>query len=459
MAMPDIVIIGAGPAGIRAAETLVEQGLPITLIDEGERGGGQIYRRQPAGFRRSYAALYGSEAGKAKALHDTFDRLKARIDYRPYTLAWNIADKVLHTVSGAVARAVRFDAAIFATGATDRLIPVDGWTTPGVYSLGAAQIALKAQACAIGDTVVFMGTGPLLYLVACQYVKAGARVAAVLDTSPLSARRQALPRFLTSRPGLALRGLGLMLQLRSAGVPVETGITPLAITNDGATVTGLRYRRSDGEIVEMDCDAVGLGYHLRPETQLADLAGCAMSFDEASRLWLPKTDTDGRASVAGLYLAGDGARIAGADAAEISGRLAAFALLADLGFRVPETECRALRRAAQRLERFRLALAMAFPWPHWLGKEIADQVLVCRCEKVSAGELRHAATTLGAAELNRAKAFSRVGMGRCQGRYCGTIAAEIVASASGQPVDSIGRLRGQAPVKPLPLDTTAEEAA
>lgn len=457
--MPHIVIIGAGPAGIRSAETLSEQGLPVTLIDEGERGGGQIYRRQPAGFRRSYSALYGSEAGKAKALHDTFDRLKTRIDYRPNTIAWNIAGKVLHTVTGNVARQLRFDAAILATGATDRLIPVDGWTTPGVYSLGAAQIALKAQACAIGDNVVFMGTGPLLYLVACQYAKAGAKVAAVLDTSPLSARRQALPRFLTSRPGLALRGLGLMLHLRSAGIPVEAGITPLAIANDGANVTGLRYRGSDGEIVEIACDAVGLGYHLRPETQLADLAGCAMSFDDPSRLWLPKSDAEGRASVAGLYLAGDGARIAGADAAEISGRLAAYAVIADLGFRVPVAERRALHRKARRLERFRLALAQAFPWPHWLGKEIADGVTVCRCENISAGELRQAATTLGAAELNRAKAFSRVGMGRCQGRFCGAIAAEIVAAACGRPVDGVGRLRGQAPVKPLPLAVTAEEAA
>lgn len=458
--MPDIVIIGAGPAGVRAAETLAERGLPITLVDEGERGGGQIYRRQPAGFRRSYATLYGSEAGKAKALHETFDHLKSRIDYRPNTLAWNIAGNVVHTVSGGVARQLRFDAAILATGATDRLIPVDGWTTPGAYSLGAAQIALKAQGCAIGGTVVFMGTGPLLYLVACQYAKAGAKVAAVLDTTPAAARRHALPWLLASRPGLALRGLGLILKLRAAGIPVETGITPLAIAGDGAGVTGLRYRDSTGEIIEIACDAVGLGYHLRPETQLADLAGCVLSFDEASRLWLPETDADGRASAAGLYLAGDGSRIAGADAAEVSGRLAAYAVLADLGFRVPEGERRALRRAAARLERFRLALARAFPWPYWLGAEIADDVLVCRCEKISAGELRHAATTLGAAELNRAKAFSRVGMGRCQGRYCGAIAAEIVAAACGRPVDAVGRLRGQAPVKPLPLAVTpAEEKA
>ena len=78
---------------------------------------------------------------------------------------------------------------------------------------------------------------------------------------------------------------------------------------------------------------------------------------------------------------------------------------------------------------------------------------MCRCEAITAGELRRSAKDLGAPEVNRAKAFSRVGMGRCQGRYCGLAGAEIMAAALGVPLDAVGRLRGQAPVKPLPLAT------
>jgi hypothetical protein len=62
-------------------------------------------------------------------------------------------------------------------------MPVKGWHQAGTYSLGGAQVALKSQGCAIGSRIVMMGSGPLLYLVAAQYVKAGAQVAAVLDTS------------------------------------------------------------------------------------------------------------------------------------------------------------------------------------------------------------------------------------------------------------------------------------
>ena len=119
------------------------------------------------------------------ALHQTFDGLKAQVDYRPETMVWNAQGytlDVLHTPSR-TADTVRWRDVIVATGATDRVLPIPGWTLPGVYTLGGAQVALKYQGCAIGDAVVFAGTGPLLYLVAYQYAKAGGQVRAVLDTA------------------------------------------------------------------------------------------------------------------------------------------------------------------------------------------------------------------------------------------------------------------------------------
>jgi bacterioferritin-associated ferredoxin len=77
--------------------------------------------------------------------------------------------------------------------------------------------------------------------------------------------------------------------------------------------------------------------------------------------------------------------------------------------------------------------------------------VVCRCEEVTAGTLRATATRWGTLELNRLKALCRVGMGRCQGRMCGAAAAEILAAHRGVPVEAVGRLRGQAPVKPIPV--------
>ncbi|HET6468658.1 MAG TPA: NAD(P)/FAD-dependent oxidoreductase [Geminicoccaceae bacterium] len=450
MAEPRVIVVGAGPAGVRAAEALAAAGLRPVVIDEGERDGGQIYRRQPEGFRRSYAALYGSESAKAESLHRAFDALRPAIDYRPETLAWGLWERRLHIASEARTEALAFDALIIASGATDRLMPAKGWNLAGTYSLGGAQIALKAQACAIGRRVVFMGTGPLLYLVAAQYLKAGAGVAAVLDTSPFRLRVRALP-MLMARPGVLTNGLALTWALRRGGVEIRTGIEPLEIEGEsGSGVTGVRFR-TKGEARTIACDAVALGYHVRPETQLADLAGCAFRYEAETRQFFPVIDADGRSSVPGIYLAGDGVLPLGADAAEFAGRLAALTLLADLGRPEPGGERERLRRSLRAMERFRRGLVASFPWPGRFAAALSDDTVLCRCEGVTVGALRAAVTEMGGTEVNRAKAFSRVGMGRCQGRYCGQAAAEVIAAATGLPLEAVGRLRGQAPVKPLPI--------
>lgn len=454
---PRIVVVGAGPAGVRAAEALVEAGLRPVLVDEGLRDGGQIFRRQPEGFTRPYEKLYGSEAGKARAMHERFARLRERLDYRSGTLAWNVAAGAVHVVCDGRADRLPFDALIVCAGATDRLMPVPGWELAGCYSLGAAQVALKSQACAVGARTAFLGSGPLLYLVATQYLLAGAAVAAVLDTAPPPRSWPAL-RGLLARPLLSWQGLALQRSLRRAGVPILQAVMPIAIDGDSqAGVAAVRVRDAGGRERRFEADAVALGWHLRAESQLADLARCEFVFEPGSRQWLPRVDEDGRSSVAGVYLAGDGSRLLGADAAQAAGRLAALAAMADLrhpaGARLHADEAASLRRTLARLDRFRAGLLAAFPWPHALASALPDETIVCRCECISAGELRASVRDHGSRELNRAKAFSRVGMGRCQGRYCAHAGAEIIAAAAGVPIESVGRLRTQAPVKPLPMGT------
>lgn len=453
------VVVGAGPAGIRAAQTLLAHGVKPVVIDEAAKAGGQIYRRQPDVFRRPAKDLYGFEAGRAMALHQTFDGLKAQVDYRPETMVWNAQGytlDVLHTPSR-TADTVRWRDVIVATGATDRVLPIPGWTLPGVYTLGGAQVALKYQGCAIGDAVVFAGTGPLLYLVAYQYAKAGGQVRAVLDTAAVTQRYKAAPAML-AQPAVTAKGMYYLSWLMFNDIPVHHGVRLLRAEGD-ARVQAVVWQDAQGTEQRTACSALGLGYALRPETQLADLLGCDFAFVDLHRCYVPLIDADRRSTVEGVYLAGDGAGIMGADAAEMSGELAALALLQDRGINIDNQRSARLREQLKKTEQFRRALEVAFPFPDDWAARAPDELVVCRCENITAAELRSTAATNANGDINRIKALCRVGMGRCQGRMCGVAATEILAEALRVPVASIGRIRSQAPIKPLPLDMTVAAVA
>ena len=443
-----VVVVGAGPAGVRAVEQVVRAGLTPVWIDEASDGGGRVYQRPPKGFRRDQRALYGADAVRAHELHRTFDALRGRVEWRPDTLVWTVrpGERVLHTLArGTEAGEVPYDALILCTGAMDRVIPIPGWTTPGVATLGGAQIALKAQGVGIGARPVFVGTGPLLWLAALQYAKAGAKPALVLDTTSFAHKVSSAWGLLWSPPTL-LRGLRYTAALRARRVPIAEDATPVAIEGEGR-VTALRWRDAGWREHVTTCDAVAMGWGLKPEAQLADLAGVPFVFDAAGRNWVPERDAAGRTRVGGVYLAGDGAGIGGAEVAELAGARAALALLADHGQPADLVLVRHLDGRLRTEWRFRLALERAFPFPSRLAASVPDDTILCRCESITAGELREAAAT----EINRGKALTRVGMGRCQGRVCGPPAAEVLAARLGVPVERVGRLRGQPPVKPIPI--------
>ncbi|WP_332694349.1 NAD(P)/FAD-dependent oxidoreductase [Bosea sp. (in: a-proteobacteria)] len=456
---PQPLIVGAGPAGIRAAQSLVEAGLRPLVVDEAPACGGQIYRQRLVPDERSSRDLYGSEAVKAERLHRHFAALAGHVDYWPQTLLWNLRDGRADIMAEGQSRQVSYDGLVLATGATDRILPIPGWTLPGVFTLGGAQIALKSQGCAIGSKVVFLGSGPLLYLVAWQYLKAGVAVAAVLDTAPFSAKLNLL-RGLPLFPAVVLRGMRMTAELKLAGVALHYGVGNVRVLG-AERVEGIAWGDASRER-QLACDGLGYGLALRSETQLADLAGCRFCFDARDRAFLPERDAAGRTSVEGVYLAGDGAGIAGADAAELAGERAALALLQDRGLPHDMARARALEAELARIGRFRDVLEAAFPFPARWATMIADETTLCRCEEVRAGEVRGAIASFGVHELNRLKAVSRVGMGRCQGRICGAATAELLAHETGRGIEAVGRLRSQAPVKPIPLTLaldTHQEAA
>lgn len=440
-----VLIVGAGPAGIRAAQALCAAGLRPVVVDEGARAGGQIYRRPPENFTRSPSVLFGSEAAKASELHDVFDRLVAgdALDYFPLASVVALSEGQAQVLQDGQLRWLAYDRLVLATGATDRVAPVPGWQSAGVFTLGAAQIALKAQGVALGRQIVLAGSGPLLTLLAWQLHKAGAQLAAVLDTAALGTQLSGFSGML-ARPGVALRGVAMRARL---GRIYHSAVRLDRIETDANGPVAMHWRNARGRVQVTKCDTVGLGWHLRAETHLADLAGIPFDYSAQWAQWLPRVDDLGR-SGAGRYLAGDGVRILGADGAEIAGRLAAAACLQDLG--LPAQSPRRDLEMRARMERFANGLARAFPWPAEMVRALPDDATICRCEGVTVADLRDGAT-LGGGEANRVKSLARVGMGRCQGRYCQLAGAELIAAQAGVSVDAVGRLRAQAPARPVSI--------
>jgi bacterioferritin-associated ferredoxin len=334
----------------------------------------------------------------------------------------------------------------------ERPVPIPGWTLPGAMTAGAAQALLKSGGIAARDAV-FAGAGPLLYLAAVQYLRAGFPPRAVLDATPWShyaAAARFLPRALR-HAGLLTRGLGLMRALRKAGVPVVRGVESLRILGTSCA-DGVRYRRRG---VARDLAAAHVFLHLGvvPNINLSLALGCRHGWHDRQRCWHALADEWGRSSVPNVFLAGDGAAIGGAVVAEGQGRLSAWQALCDLGRLSPEERDRRatpVRAALARETAVRPFLDRLFLPPEAWRLPAEPDTIVCRCEAVPAGEIRRAAGQ-GVHGLDGLKAFTRCGMGPCQGRLCGLTAAEILARESGQPLITIAPCHARFPLKPVSL--------
>lgn len=443
-----VVIVGAGPAGLSAARRLVAAGLRPVVVEEAAHPGGQGTRRLAPQVARHRASLFGVAASGIKACERAEDHVLAQCDFRPGTLVWGCHGAQLELLGPTGYDSLPYTHLVLAVGATDRLMPLPGWTLPGVFTLGGAQVALKRHASFVGERVVFAGASPLLYLAAAQYLRLGRRKLTILDTTAFAQKLASFPAMLRHAPRTALQGLSLMAELRRGGVKILSGVR-LEAVEGGKRVEALRYVTRSGRETRLATDAVALGYGLRPEAQLAELAGAAFHYDARHHQWFPQTDEMGRAGES-LWIAGDGARTAGAEAADAAGALAAESLLGTLSLPAADPlDVMWHRRRLRAQRRFQDAMAGAFRWPARAVDDLPDDTTLCRCERVSVGEVRRAiAAPLGPVEINRVKSITRCGMGRCQGRFCGPGLAELVATVTG---GMPGRLRAQAPVRPIPL--------
>ncbi len=446
----EVAVVGAGPAGLAAASLCARAGLSTVLLDEQPAPGGQIYRGIGATPVKDRAIL-GADYWHGVKLIDEF--LSSGAHYVPDASVWSLTRELeIGVATGGGSTLTRASSVILATGALERPLPIPGWTLPGVMTVGAAQALLKTAGLLPRGHTVLAGTGPLLWLLASQYLAAGLTVDAILDTTPHENRSRALPHL----PGFLFspyfrKGVKLLQAVRGK-VPIVPGVSELRAEGSGK-VESISFRTPDGGGRTLPADTLLLHQGVVPNVNLAMSVGVEHAWHDTQLCWTPRLDPNGGTTVPGVLIAGDGAGIAGAQAAAWRGVLAGMAVAQALqpGKKIPAVKL--ARTAVEQFMRGRKFLDALYR-PAKAFRQPTGDTIVCRCEEVTACEIVDT-VALGCTGPNQMKAFLRCGMGPCQGRMCGLTVTELIAKARGVPPREVGYFNIRAPVKPITVGELA----
>jgi glycine/D-amino acid oxidase-like deaminating enzyme len=448
-AATELAVIGAGPAGLAAAAVAAEGGAVVTLIDERPEPGGQYFKPLAEGHshRNTDRQHRRGETWRARLAALPVMRLTghtvwyARAEGEGFRLGlWDAGG-----ASWLTARAL-----ILAPGAYERPALVPGWTLPGVTTIGGAQTLARRYRISPGRRLLIAGNGPLGLQLAAELTEGGALPVAVLERARPSRQPAALMAAVLTAPDLVADAARYRLALARAGVPVLEGWEVTALEGGDRVETAVAAPVDGGATRRFSVDAVALGEGFLPQGELARLLGCDAATDPATGFAVPRRDDEGATTVPGVWLAGDGGGLGGARVALAQGEIAAAAALGWLGHAAATGGA---RRALGRAEAFQRALRQLYQAPPRPAP--AYDTILCRCETVTAGSARQAIAQ-GAADLGALKRITRLGMGRCQGRYCAGPAALMLAEA-GHPAPPGHLFAPQVPARPVPAAALAIE--
>lgn len=446
---PEILIIGAGPGGLAAAIAARRSGAAVTVVDERAHAGGQYFKQvavedaaEPDAQHREGADLIAT----ARALG---------VELRESVTVWG-AFAPNDFVASLAGRTLRFQprAAIIATGAYERGWPVPGWTLPGVMTTGAAQTLWRMARRLPGKRVLIAGNGPLNLQLAAELIAGGAEVKAVVEAAPRPGVSEigSLTTMLLGAPGLLSDGLRYHLARRGGKTPM---IHDKVVTGVEKTDTGLKVRvaSADGAEQTFEADVLCLGYGFEPSNELLRMLGCGHDYDAERRQLVTRCDADGLTDMPHVYALGDCTGLGGARIALAQGTLTGFAAAAALGHaRSAEGASQSAKAQSElaRHRRFQRALWRIYRAPPWTARLARSDTLICRCEEVSLGEIE-AALAEDLQAIGAVKRRTRLGMGRCQGRYCAPILDALLAERCGHPRDEFSGFAPRPPARPVSI--------
>jgi D-hydroxyproline dehydrogenase subunit alpha len=455
----DVLVVGGGPAGMASAIQARDLGLSVTLVDEQPRLGGQYYRDFPPGYLVASRKAQGHRYATGRALADRVLSSGTGVLLNTTVYALGPGWAALDTDEPGPAR-VEFAVVILATGAYDRPVPFPGWTLPGVMTAGGAQALIKAQRIVPGQRVIMAGSGPLTLAFSAQMARYGTNLIGVFEAAR-SIGTRTVARYAGAWPGngrVLAEGLASLAYLRYRGIPVSFAHRVVRTEGDRQVERAVVAQVDEnwlpiaGTEVTLDADAVCLGYGFLSANELARSADCQHSYLDHQGGLGPVMDEWLRTSVRSVLVAGDGALVRGAGVAAEEGRLAAVTAALDLG-KLHHAQALALarpiRRRLARLARLVRANAVTFPVGSGLYRLAAPDTIVCRCEDVTADQITRRRPFEGG-DVNLAKARTRAGMGRCQGRNCQWQIAALLQSDDGPGSSTF---TSRQPVKPVRIES------
>jgi NADPH-dependent 2,4-dienoyl-CoA reductase/sulfur reductase-like enzyme/Fe-S-cluster-containing hydrogenase component 2 len=334
----EVIVIGAGPAGLSAACAAAEAGLETVVFDENAKPGGQLFKQihKFFGSREHQARTRGARIGEN--LLNRAKELGVRTILNATVLGVYEQNEIAVRLEGET-RNFRADAIVIATGASENMLTFDGWTLPGVIGAGAAQTLMNLHGIRPGKRILMVGSGNVGLVVSFQLLQAGCEVPVIVDAA--------------ARIG----GYGVHAsKLARTGVKFHTSHTVVKAIGkervEGAVIAEVDASFSPiaGTEKEIDADTVCIAVGLSPMSQLADNAGCEMAYDPAKGGYAPVLNDEGGSSVPGIYCAGDMAGIEEASSAMIQGSVAGVAIARDLGYLSPkdfEARVAAYRRSLE----------------------------------------------------------------------------------------------------------------
>lgn len=459
----ELAIIGGGPGGVVAAIEAAKAGVKVTLLDENQRPGGQIYRQFEKGFKVTAPEVLGGDYEKGLDLLNQFSSLSDDIEYLNNATVWGFDNNTLAFARNGASCSLSYKKLLVANGAYDRPVPFPGWTLPGVLTAGGAQKLVKTERVLPGKKILIAGTGPLQLVLAYQILNSGGKIEAILEAGNVNNNWLQGLKGIWGNWDYLKEGWKYLRHIQKAGVPLLHNHIILEAHGDGRVEEAVfakvdeNWRPKPHTERTVKVDTICSGYGLVPSTELTMLAACEHQYDRRLGGYIPVRSENMETTVPGIYAVGDGAGVAGSKVAIEEGHIAGISIACSLGYISDALADKFIKQSRKLLDKYnrlrRVLDQMSMPRTG-LSELAKDDTIICRCEEITLKEIK-AAMADGTTQVKDLKRKTRVGMGPCEGRMCGPALIEIMRIHSNTSPEGHGYLNPRPPIKPIALGVLA----